>query len=806
MRALLADLRYALRQLRRSPGFAVTAVLTLTMAIGANVIVFGVVNAILLHPLPVPEANRVYSVQGKDAADFTVSYPNYLETRDRNQTFSALAIARMARLGLDANGVAEPVWGYEVSGNYFQMLGVQPMLGQFFNATEDTKINGEPYAVLSYDCWRTRFGGDPNVVGKTFRINKQPFTVVAVAPQHFNGTERLIWPAVWVPIHDAPMIEGYNWINQRGDSDAWPVGRLKPGVTVAQANADLANVAGQLARQYPDYNKYLTLRVSPVGLFGDLLGAPVHAFLFGVMLLALLVLFAACANLGGLFTARMTDRARELGIRIAIGASRARLLRQLLTESVVLAVVGGVAAAFLATGLLHALTVWHPSTEIPVGLFVEPGGTVYLFACLLALFTGLLFGILPARQIWRTDPNHTLKTGTADAVRRRLNLRDILLIVQIALCCLLVTSSFVALRGLARSFKVQIGIQPANVTVASMDVHLADYKDSAPIQERLLDAVKQIPGVESAALANATPLSTNSSNRSIFPPGTTSFNAESKSYLAQYYKVGPGYFHTAGTRLLRGREFTEHDDAKSPQVAVVNALLAKELFGTIDAVGKSYPNDAKSVTQVVGVVEDGKYEAMAEDPRGAIFWPIAQQDDSSTVLLVRSYRPSSEMVPAVRRAIASVDPALPVFNVSSWQDALGFFMLPERAATVALGVLGALAMMLAVTGIFGTASFTVSRRMRELGIRVALGAQSGQVLRAALGRTLLLLGIGSAAGLALGFAASHVLASIVYQASASDPLVILAVVLTMALVGLLSAAWPARRALSAEPAMLLRDE
>ena len=584
------------------------------------------------------------------------------------------------------------------------------------------------------------------------------------------------------------------------------MGRLKPGVTVAQANADLANIAGQLARQYPGYNKYLTLRVSPVGLFGDLLGGPVHAFLFGVMLLAFLVLFAACANLGGLFTARMTDRARELGIRIAIGASRARLLRQLLTESVVLAIVGGVAAAFLATGLLHALTVWHPSPEIPVGILVEPGATVYLFACALALFTGLLFGILPARQIWRTDPNHTLKTGTADAVRRRLSLRDILLIVQIALCCLLVTSSFVALRGLARSFKVQIGFQPANVTVASLDVHLADYKDSGPIQQRLLDAVKQIPGVESAALANATPLSTNSSNRSIFPPGTTSFNAESKSYLAQYYKVGPGYFHTAGTRLLRGREFTEHDDAKAPQVAVVNAHLAKELFGTVDAVGKSYPTDSKHLTQVVGVVEDGKYEAMAEDPRGAIFWPIAQQDDSSTVLLVRSYRPSSAMVPAVRQAIASVDPALPVFNVSSWQDALGFFMLPERAATVALGVLGALAMMLAVTGIFGMASYTVSRRMRELGIRVALGAQSGQVLRAALGRTLLLLGIGSAAGLALGFAASHVLASIVYQASASDPLVIFAVVLTMALVGLLSAAWPARRALSAEPAMLLRDE
>jgi predicted permease len=806
MRTLFADLHYALRQLRRSPGFAVLAVLTLTMAIGANVIVFGVVNAILLHPLPVPQANRVYSIQGKNPSDFTVSYPNYEDIRDRNQTFSTVALTRMARIGLDANGVAEPVWGYEVSENYFQMLGVQPLLGRFFTPAKDTKINGEPYVVISYDCWKTRFGGDPNVVGKAIRINKQPFVVLGVAPRYFNGTERLIWPALWVPIHDEPEVEGYNWLNQRGDSDAWPVGRLKPGVTAAQANADLANIAGQLARQYPDNDKNMTLRVSPAGLFGDLLGGPVHAFLFGVMLMAFLVLLAACANLGGLFATRMTDRARELGIRIAIGASRTRLLRQLLTESILIAVLGGAAAAFVATTLLHALTVWRPSTEFPAGLLVDPGAIVYLFASLLALFTGALFGILPARQIWRTDPNQTLKTGSADAAHRRLSLRDILLVVQIALCCLLVTSSFVALRGLVRSLHVQLGIQPENVTVATMDVHLADYKESAPIQKRLLDAVKQIPGIESAALSNTTPLSIDTSNTPIFPPGTTDFTAQSTFYMAQYFKVGPGYFHTAGTRLLRGREFTEQDDAKSPNVAIISELLAKELFGTVDAVGKAYPNDTKTVTQIVGVVENGKYEAMAEDPKGAIFWPIAQAPASDTVLLVRSYRPSSEMVPAVRRAIASVDPALPVFSVSSWPDALSFFMLPERAATVALGVLGVLAMMLAITGIFGLASYTVSRRMRELGIRMALGAQGRQVLRAALGRTVLLLGIGSAAGLALGFAASRVLASIVYQASASDPLVILAVVLTMAGIGLLSAALPAHRALSAEPAALLRDE
>jgi predicted permease len=804
--SIFADLRYALRQLRRSPGFAFLAVFTLAMAIGANVIVFGVINALILHSLPVPEPNRVFTIQGNEVSDLSFSYPNYQDIRDRNQTFSAVADFRATRVGLDTTGTADPVWAYEVSGNYFRMLGAEPVLGRFFTPAEDTKVNGEPYVVISYDCWMSRFGGDPTVVGRVVHINKQPFSILGVAPKYFNGTERLFWPQIWLPIHDAPMIDDFSWLNQRGDGTTWMVGRLKPGVTIAQANTDLANIATQLAKDYPGYNKGMTLRLSQAGLFGALLGAPIKAFLLAVMLLAFLVLFAACANLAGLFTTRMTDRARELGIRIAIGASRARLLRQLLTESITLAVLGGVVAAFLATTLLHALTVWHPAVEVPIQLFVEPGTAVYLFACALAILTGVIFGILPARQIWRTDPNTTLKTGSADAFHRRLSLRDILLVVQIALCCLLVTSSFVALRGLARSLQVQLGIRPANVTIAILDTHLAGYKESGPIQQHLLDAIKQIPGIESAALSNATPLSVNSSNTSIFPPGTTDFSARSKSYMAQYFKVGPGYFQTAGTRLVRGREFTDSDNDKAPAVAIINEHLAKELFGTVDVVGKIYPNDAKSNTLIVGVVEDGKYEAMAEDPKGAIFWPIAQDPDTDTVLMVRSYRPYSDMVPAVRRAIATVDPALPVFSVSSWPDALSFFMLPERAATVALGVLGALAMMLAITGIFGLASYTVSRRMHELGIRVALGAQNRDVLRAALGRTVLLLGIGSIAGLALGFAAGRVLASIVYQATASDPLVILAAVATMGCIGLLSAALPAQRALSAEPAMLLREE
>jgi predicted permease len=808
MRTLFADLRYALRQLRRSPGFAVTAILTLTMAIGANVVVFGVINAILIYPLPIPDAHGVYSIE-VSAADTSFSYPDYQDIRDRNKTFSDIADCKLTLIGLDGNGTAKPVFGYEVSGNYFRMLGVQPLLGRFFTPAEDTKINGEPYAVLSYDQWQTQFGGDPNIIGKSVRLNKFPFTIIGVAPHHFNGTERILWPAVWLPIHDAPEIEGWNILKERDNHNQWLIGRARSGVTAPQATADLASVATQLAHEYPAEDSNLTLRVTRPGMFADALGAPARAFLAGIMLMALLVLFAACANLGGLFTARMTDRARELGIRIAIGAARSRLLRQLITESVFLALLGGTAATLLAGVLLHALSSWRPGAiaNFPIEFFVEPGPLVYLFAVLLALFTGILFGLLPARQIWRTDPNTTLKAGTiVDPAHRRITLRDALLVIQLALCCLLVTSSFVALRGLARTFKMPIGIQPDNVVLATTDVHLAGYKDFAPIQHRLLNALQQIPGVESAALSNTTPLSPEGNSTSIYPPGTTFFSPASRKFDAPDFSIGPGYFRAAGTRLLSGRDFTAHDDAKAPVVAIVNETFAKQLFGTVNAVGKTYPTAPGKFTQVVGVVEDGKYRSLTEDPTPAVFYPLTQSPDANITLLVRSRRPASEIVPAIHRAITAIDPSLPIFSIAAWRESLAFVTFPARAATIALGVLGALAMMLAITGIFGLASYTVSRRMREFGIRAALGAQNRDLLRAALGRAAVLLSIGSIAGLALGIAASRVLASIVYQATASDPLVILAVVATMAAIGLASAAWPARRALSAEPATLLREE
>ena len=808
MQSLMQDVRYALRQLRKSPGFTAVATITLALGIGANVVVFGVLNALLLRPLDVPHPEQVYTLQHRAAQDLSMSYPDYRDVRERNTVFSALAMYRVARIGLEAPDGAHPVWGYEASGNYFDMLGVKPLLGNFFHSSDEGAPGASPFVVLSYNCWKDRFGSDSNIVNKVIRLNKHPYTVIAVAPRNFNGVERFYWPEVWVPITNVKDIEGYNWIQYRSDQNAWVAGRLKPGVTPKEAEANLNSIAAQLAREYPGTDEHLNFRLSKPGFLGDSLGGPLRGFMFGLMLLAALVLLASCANLGGLFAARASDRSRELAIRMAIGSTRPRIFRQLLTEATVVSLMGGVLALLLGNILLNALTQWHPPTDIPIQLLVRPSWAVYLFAFAAALATGLIFGAVPARQIWNADPNQALRGGTLSPVLgRRWALRDALLAIQIALCCLLVTASFVSLRGLAKTFQLPLGFNPDGVTLATFDLQLANYNstEAGAVQQRLLEQVAKLPGVTAAAYGNSVPLSLDQSNTSIFAEGTKDFRASTQKLNSTYYQISPGYFAAIGAPLLAGRDITLADNDKAPKVAIVNEAFARKLTGSTQAVGKRFIRGDNHI-EIVGIVPDGKYQTLTEDPDAAVFFPIAQSSNTSTVLVVRSRLSSAEMIPAIRQAIANVDSSIPVFSISSWPDALGLMLLPARAATIALSIFGALAMMLAITGIFGLASYTVSKRLRELGIRMALGAQSKEVLRAALGRTFALLLVGSCAGLLLGFAATKLLASIVYQASASDPVVLVSVAVTMALTGLTSAFLPARRALSIHPMELLREE
>lgn len=809
MPTLFQDLRYAVRQLRHSPGFALTAIITLALGIGANVVVFSVLNSLVLHPLQLPDANRLYTVQHAQNGFISLSYPDYKDLRDRNTAFSGLALYHFTRFGLETKDGPQAVWGNEVSGNYFSLLGVRPLLGRLIQPSDDRSAGASPYVVLSYGCWHDRYAGDPSIVGKSVRINRHPYTVLGVTPKSFHGTERFLWPEMYVPVTDEAQLDGYDWLKNRGDSSAWVVGKLRSGVTPQQATANLNAVAAELSREHPLEDDHMQMKLVKPGLIGDLLSGPVHGFLMGMMLLAALVLLAACTNLGSLFAARAADRSRELAIRVAVGAGRARLFRQLLTESVVISLLGGAAGCLAAVAILQALSNWHLSFGIPMQVAVDADARVYVFSFLLSLVAGLLFGLVPARQIWRTDPNLAIKNGAGTGFSaRKWSLRDLLLAAQIALCCVLVTSSLVALRGLARALHSSFGFNPARVTLAGFDLQMAGYSDdqAAALQRRLLDAVSHLPGVTAAAYANSTPLAPHYSSTSVYPPGTSVLKA-SNGITSSYYKISPNYVQTSGTRLLAGREFTWHDDAKAPRVVIINELLASKLFGNKPAVGQYFPRgDGTGQYQVVGVVENGKYNTLSEDPTPAIFYSILQDSDSSTTLLVRSQQDPQQMVPDILSAIHRVDGQLPILSLSSWQDELALVLFPARVATAALGVFGGLAILLALTGIFGLASYTVSRRMRELGIRVALGASHRQVLGAALRRPLVLLTGGSLIGLALGIAASRILASIVYQATPNDPVVLIGVALTMLLVGVLATWIPARRVLHVDPTNILHVE
>ncbi|HZB89642.1 MAG TPA: FtsX-like permease family protein, partial [Terracidiphilus sp.] len=589
----------------------------------------------------------------------------------------------------------------------------------------------------------------------------------------------------------------------------WVIGHLKPGVTPASAAADLNTIAASLAKSYPKSDEGLKLELTQPGLAGNSLGRPTRAFMACLMLLAALILLAACANLGSLFAARAADRSREIALRMALGSRRTFILRQLLTEALVVSVVGGICGMAAAVGILRVLSTWRPIPNIPINVPVNPDATTYLLALLLAVFSGLLFGLIPVRQVLRADPWQVIRSGSADAGRmRRLTLRDVLLGLQIAICAVLVTSSLVAVRGLARSLQSNYGIQPRDAMLVHTDLHMAGYDGDQRVQmqKRMLDAAAAIPGVTATGYTDRLPLSLGGGDSDVFADTTTDFRPTNAAADAQNFQVSPDYFRAAGTAFLTGRAFTMHDDGKAPVVAIVNREFARKVFGSVDqAVGKHFKFWGGKRAEVVGVVEDGKYETLTEDPKPAMFFSFLQEPSSNIWIVVRSQRDPHEIATALRRSMHSLDPALPL-EIRTWNSEMDSALFATRVATVALGVLGLLGAMLAITGIFGMASYTVSKRLREFGIRIALGANQRKVLGAALGRSFRLLAIGSAAGMILGVLAARVLALIVYQATPKDPLILGSVVLTMLCVGLVAAWLPARRALAVDPMILLREE
>ena len=527
------------------------------------------------------------------------------------------------------------------------------------------------------------------------------------------------------------------------------------------------------------------------------------------MLLAGLILLAACANLGNLFAARAADRSRELALRLALGAGRLRILRQLFTEALLISLIGGGAGLWGSVLLLRWLSTWQPLPQFPITVPVDPDAHVYAVALLLSLVSGFLFGAVPVKQVLRTDPYQIVKAGPTGTFAQRMTLRDVLLAAQIATCAVLVTSSLVAVRGLVRSVHSHFGFEPQNSLLMDTDLHMAGYSgDQVPaMQKRMIEAVEAIPGVESVGLVVPPPLASGGWTEStVFTDETTDLRPSNAAASVVMSAISPEYFRAAGTTLLTGRTFTWHDDRKAPRVAIINREFALRIFRSVtNAISRHYKMPDGTRIEVVGVVEEGKYKTLTEDPQPAMFFPILQSPSSATWLVVRSNRDPRQLATAVRGTLRGLDSGLP-FHLTTWNRDLDRALFPAHVATAALGVLGAMGAILSVTGIFGLAAYSVSKRKRELGIRIALGAQRKEVLQAALGRAFKLLAFGSAAGLILGLMASRVLALIVYQATPRDPLVLAGAVLAMSSLGLLATWIPARRALAIEPSILMREE
>src|SRR5215207_2870786 len=596
MDTLIKDIRYAIRGLVKRPGFVAIAVITLALGIGANSAIFSLVNTVLLRSLPVDRPGEIVSVavRGKNDSMSAFSYPNYKDFRDRNEVLSGLLVYRFVPLSLSRGGVNERIWGYEVSGNYFDVLNVKAIQGRTFLPEEDKTKLSHPVVVISYDSWQRRFGGDPTLVGRDVLINNHQFRVIGIAPEGFKGTEFVYSPEIWLP---AAMIEwaepGTGWLNDRDSRNFFGVGRLKTGIDSRQAEASLNLLSQQPAKEYPDANEGQSIKVVPPGfIIPDLRGAVV-SFTWIMMAAVGLVLLVTCTNLAGLMLARATDRRREIAIRLAMGANRLRLIRQLLTESILLSVVGGIAGLLLALWILKVLLALKPPIDFPLALDVGLDWRVLLFSLAVSVIAGAFFGLAPALQATRPVLVRALKDTAAQGGAVKTKLRSVLVIAQISISLVVLIAAGLVVRTLQQLQTMNPGFDTQNALTMSFDLGLQGYDEARGQQfyRQLNERVQSLPGVESAAVTSYIPLSLNYNSRNVFVEGKPAERGENVP-LAMNASAGPGYFKTMATPILQGREFTEQDQEKSEQVAVVNEAFVRrllpELQTTADAIGKRF--------------------------------------------------------------------------------------------------------------------------------------------------------------------------------------------------------------------------
>jgi predicted permease len=805
------NLIFAFRRLRSSPGFTAAAIVTLALGIGANSTIFSLVNAVVFRPFGVERQSELASFNMRTSkAQFpTLSYPDYKDYRDRNTVLSGLAMYRFVAMNLSrGEGRNVRLWGYEVSGNYFDMLGVQPVRGRLLHPEDDVKRGGHPLAVISYSCWQSRFGGDPDIADKKVKIGGLEYTIVGVTPQAFIGTELVYTPEIFVPIAMGEQIEQFQWMENRSDSNGLVVGRLKPGISMKSAEASINTIATQLGREYPKDDAGVSIVLSPPGMAGTFLRGAITGFSAVLMVVAGMVLLIACVNLASLLLARASDRRKETAIRLALGASRGQLLRQLLTESLMLSVVGGAAGIVLAYWLNDLVNAWRPPVNIPVIPHIVIDTRVLLFTAVVTLLTGVLFGLAPALQSTRASLVGAIKNEAPSEKLRRLNLRDILVTTQVALSVVLLIGSILVVRSLQRALSLNLGFQPQHAAVLSYDFAAQGYDEERgrQFQRRLLDKVRSMPGIEAAGVIDGLPLTLNISNSGVFIEGKPEPRAGDIPLAAMYY-ITPGYLHAMGTRLVAGRDLDQRDTKDAPLVALVNEAFVRQLLPGGDPVGKRFRHRTTGKWfQIAGVVEDGKYRSLGETPLPTIFEAMEQTWTPAQTLVARSPLSENETARLLRRAAAELDPSLTVFDDGSLASALGLALFPARLVAVVLASFGLLAVVLAATGVYGIMAYAVSRRTREIGIRMALGAAPSEVARVVLTRTAMLLAVGVTIGFALSFAAGQFFSQILYGISAHDPLTYLSAIALMAAVAFVACWVPARRAIRVDPLTALRAE
>ncbi len=805
------DLTFAFRRLRSSPGFTAAAILTLALGIGANTTVFSLVNAAVFRPFGVPHQNELVSFNMRTSkAQFpTLSYPDYKDYRDRNTVLSGLAMYRFIAVNLSRGGVGNlRLWGYEVSGNYFDTLGVRPIQGRLLGPADDVKRGGHPLAVITYSCWQGRFGGDPDIAGRKVKIGGLEYTIIGVTPKEFIGTELVYSPEIFVPTAMAEQIEQTKFLDERGEANGLVIGRLKPGVTLESAQAAINSIATQLAREYPKDDAGISIVLSPPGMAGNYLRGAITGFSAVLMVVAGMVLLIACINLGSLLLARAADRRKETAIRLALGASRGQLLRQLLTESLVLSIAGGAAGILLTYWLSDLVNVWRPPIDVPVIPRVVMDTRVLLFAAMVSLFTAILFGLAPALQSTLSSLAGAIKNEAPSEKLRRVSLRDILVTAQVALSVVLLIGSILVVRSLQHALSLNLGFEPQHAAVLSYDFAAQGYDEQRGRQfdRRLLDKVRSLPGIAAAGIIDGLPLTLNISSDAVFFEGKPEPRAGDVPLPNKYY-ITPGYLGAMRTRLVAGRDVDRRDTKDAPLVAIVNEAFVHQLLPGTDPIGKRFRHSTNGKwIQIAGVVEDGKYRSLGEGPSPTIFEPMEQHWSPGQTLVARSPLAETETIRMLRRAVTELDPALTIFDDGSLTSALGLALFPAKLAAVVLASFGLLAVVLAATGVYGIMAYAVSRRTREIGIRMALGAAPSQVARVVLARTAMLLAVGIAIGFAMALAGGQFFSQILYGISAYDPLTYLYAIALMAGVAFLACWAPARRAIKLDPLMALRME